>query len=283
MGEEDLSFTNQTFVFKLNESHLAMATLFLRGYNAEQMKNFEHSIRNEDVNKPLTVEYARKVLFLSYRYSQQNTRLQQRLFRYLHKIRPEWRIPNEDFKKELQSTALKQFSTFVIPKNGLQLHPLRGRHEPKENTIDEADIASSIEAEISSMENVLNDIPPSNPDSSYGLEWSLGLHLKSTQELIPNIVTDMLSRDGYYLLAEGGRDRAGIKNYSPQSDRWSSHVIDYALKRNPAGLPEYNKLFSDVRAYILSPERENDWHWSNNGALILADLLDVYGQNHTVK
>ena len=244
------------------------------------MNNLEHGVRNEGLNNPLTVGYARQVLFLSYRYSQQDTRLQRGLFRYLHKIRPDWEIPNEEFKNELQSTAFKQFSNFVIPKDGIQSHPIKGKHEPKENVIDENDIAASVESEISSMEKIFNDIPPNNPDSIDGLEWSLGIHLKSAQGLIPRIVNDMLNRDNYYLLEEGGRDRAGIKRSSPQSDQWSSHIICYALKRNSAGLPEYNKLFSDIRGYILSPERKSDWHWMNNGALILAELLDVYNQHH---
>ncbi len=245
------------------------------------MNNLEQSRRIEDLNNPLTVGYARQVLFLSYRYSQQHTGLQRRLFRYLHKIRPDWEIPNEEFKNELQSTAFKQFSNFVIPKDGIQLHPIKGAYKPKGNEIDENDIATSVETEIASMEKVFNDIPPNKPDTSEGLEWSLGLHLKSAQELIPKIVTDMLNRDEHYLLEEGGRDREGIKHHSTQSDPWSSHIIDYALKRKPAGLAEYNRLFSDVRAYILAPERKSDWYWKNNGALVLADLLDVYNQNHT--
>jgi hypothetical protein len=233
--------------------------------------------------QPLTVSYARRVLFLSYRFSQQNRGLQRSIFRYLHTIRPEWKIPDKDFKVELADSAIKQFTNYVIPKHDVQMHPVNGKHTQSGKRINEQDVYVSVNQEVTSMEQVFNDIEPDNPNSSEGIEWQLGLHLRSAQQLLPSIVSRMLNSDYYFLVEEGGRDRAGIPSTTPQADPWSSYVIDYGIQKYPTGLAEYDQLFSDIRSYIVSPERKTDRAWNDNDAYILPELIDVYNKHHEQK
>ncbi len=70
-----------------------------------------------DVNRVLTPEYASQILYYSFNYSQGEAGNHRNIFRYIHKIRPDWQITPQD-RNMIFATTIGPAMKYVLPNVG---------------------------------------------------------------------------------------------------------------------------------------------------------------------
>lgn len=247
----------------------------------------------------LDPDYGARVLFLSYKYSQGANLLQHYIMRYLHKLRPGWRIENEGFKASLYQEASRSVLQFVLPQQpGSPLsrnpeQPDLAYHGPKGegflHTVES--IAGNLENELNAMRIIFNDLEPPrevrsvsgdtydpNDLSDLWHDWQNQLHKFPLERLVPILTRTIVTRDFYFLDAKNGRFRKPAVSGKPALDPWSSHVVEYALRGRKSGLPEFDRMFGDVRNDITRSGIHNVGTGYDKRKL--PEVIRIYNEHH---
>lgn len=222
----------------------------------------------------LTPERAARVLFVSFKYSQGDTDLQTMLFRYLHKLQPNWRIPDENFKATMFQLVQKRAQKFVLPNAAQQEGEARKptnhpkKREDAENDIDPDFVDTTLKEEMANMQEAFTDLPK--------------YEKLSRTKLAARIGNEIIERDYEFLTQNGGRKREQPDPAKPSQDPWSSHFIEYGLLRKRTELPEFDALFDDIRKGIEEAKINLETPNALSGRHLywLQQIIPVYNQHH---
>lgn len=224
-------------------------------------KDLPQPTQQEIQTKNLTPEYAARVLFLSYKYSQGDPQTQKFIFQYLHSTRPEWKIKDEEFKQKIFDKALASIKKYVPtdrnPTGPKAFHKtVPDFHEPSRKVIEE-----DIKNQINFMQTFFADVTNSNPLA-----------------LAEVLSSQIIARDEKFLLKGRSRVRSGTDPTTPSGDPYGSHIIDYVLKGSPTGLAEFDRMFSDIKKFVIGPHDVNS-SWSGTSRT-LDEIIDFYNEKH---
>lgn len=205
------------------------------------MFNFrkEGFLAEQKDSDPLTFDAARKLFFLSFRYSQGSPYMQERIFEYLHWQNPHWRI-SAPLKPKLQESCLmlfkKYFDIGYHEKNPDQLvsqTPLHTEIYFEDNSGSELNRDVGVRGELSKFQDTMNTKKVINP--------------------IEELTLEIIRLDHKYLITNNGRPRNTPHDISsPQTDHYLSHICYYGYAKKNTGMPEYNKMFADIIKYVNS-------------------------------
>jgi len=176
------------------------------------------SLPENIVNDELTVEKATQLLFLSFRFSQGEPKLQFNIFVFLHHLRPDWKI-SRSMKKEIFDAAQPILHRFLAPK---EIDEQNISNTALHTTVSLTSLDNSHEAtlfsELVDMKIAFDDPVAENP--------------------IEAIAESMIERDLYYLSERKGRP------HTKQS--YLSQVFYYGIDQHPTGAEEYDEMFRQV-------------------------------------
>lgn len=182
------------------------------------------------LERELTPEYAARIIFDSFRFSQGDPDLQKQIFAYLHGIRPKWKISND-----LLNKISKEFTFRVRGFMGYS-------EEPKPN-VDRSLLHYNLGA--SSESDPINDEMLIDMEKIFNGEETLIVN-------VPVIARGVIVRDKRYLLDKGRPrtfHRSGPEK-SEMGDPWLSHSIYYGVEEHATGLPEFDQMFVEVGEYL---------------------------------
>lgn len=192
-------------------------------------------------HETLTPEKTGILLFSTFRFSQGQPDLEGKLFLWLNRQFPGYRIDNESFKSVLE-TAQKRNSTYILKRPG-SMHAIKDASGKAITSINFA-----TETALSKMQAVFN-----GNRSEVNQYKDL-----SDSELLETIREDMILYDTRHLESATGRKRTVdyIPN-KPETDPRSSQFVDYVLKGLETGTPEYNKMFREIKAAFIKSVKED--------------------------
>jgi hypothetical protein len=196
-----------------------------------------------------TKEKAKKLLFLSFRFSQGSSPLQQLLFLWLHQRYPEWRI-DEETAKQIEKESSHVFKKFLNGNNS-PIHHTSATNE---------DIEDSLRVQINYMRDILE---------GKTLEEIMEETIKNP---IPDITYKIIYRDNLYYDRGGRPGRRGTSednSPTPLEDKYLSHFCYYGLQGHPTGSKEFDQLFKEVRDYAITVVQEENMN---------IDLFDAINQ-----
>jgi hypothetical protein len=79
--------------------------------------------------------------------------------------------------------------------------------------------------------------------------------------LVARLTKGILEQDRLFLVQKReGRFRIG-QGSSPVTDPWMSHFKHFVIDQHPAGLPEYNQMFQDIRSLYEAGGAQSDPEW----------------------
>jgi hypothetical protein len=192
---------------------------------------------SRSLDQELAPEYAGRILFNSFRFSQGDPVLQHQIFAYLHEIRPNWRIdvPQEE---ALKATAKKLHEHVAVGARPA------GERAILHTMIESTDFGSELDSAISWLKKTFSGEP-------------IG-HYNGIRFIVDKIIT----RDANYLLyTDGGRPRTFHRpdlEKSEMGDPWLSHAIYYGIEGHTTGIPEYDQMFHELGDYINNVLSEKD-------------------------
>lgn len=203
-----------------------------------------------------------KTFYFSFEFSQGDPGLQAKIFRYLHTVRPDWKIAPEQVK-ELRKIIHDQIeSRFFGGKGQVATHEV----------VTSPSVHSNINDEFATMESTFNGAVA---------------HTKSTSGLIETIVIDILDRDLHFLNKSGGRPRKKEYRVGSKYDPWMSQLNYYVISGNPAPTPEYQKMFNEIKehlkAKIMNKEVIIDYDMTRDNLTwggILSELAVIWEKKH---
>jgi hypothetical protein len=205
----------------------------------------------------LSPEKVQQLLLFSFRFSQGSEDLQDTIFEYLHEKFPKYKVNPDDYNlimSELSSKIKKLFDPKGI------------RH----SLGNEPSIVPQTRTQFLKLEEVLNsDEFPSYPEDD--------------NVILTEMFSLMLDKDILYTVhKEGGRPSGVVNAKQPQQDKFSSHFVDYGMRRVKTGMSEYDQMFEDLikmtKKYI---KNHPDWETSESSPLFgLRKLIDIYNKNH---
>lgn len=206
----------------------------------------------------LSPEYASKLLFASFRFSQGSAPLQRHIFGYLHAIRPHWALTSHDFQ-EVDRLASNVIRKFVLPSERqsqytpkLQLHSLRG-------TIPKV-ITEVIDRELNNMKIVFNRWPA------------------KVINLVPPISRGIIDADFNNLSLPTGRERivpAGM-HHTTYSDPFLSHYYYFGIEGNTTGFAEYDQMFQEVTEFVKDKDHSRGSVDQNKVVFIRGKYLSTH-------
>lgn len=207
--------------------------------------------RNPENAEKLTPEYASRVFFNSFRHSQGIPNIQKSIFRYLHIIRPTWKITLED-KPKILEISQNMILSFLYGtdgrKEGVTLHD----GYPNKDRVN-----TEIVHELAEMEEQFNYEAKSDPEKKSGL--------------IQELADDITNQDLYFLNRENGRER-NPPSKKPSMDPWLSFIIHFGLNKNSTGVQELDEMYKDIREFITRPGAEINQK--------LTETLKIYRKKH---
>lgn len=230
---------------------------FWQGIESQDFRALEETFQPElivDKENCLKPERVQRLLFFSFRFSQGSQDLQNIIFEYLHEKFPNYRVNPADYnlnKIELEAKVKKFFASRSL------------RHT--DNLVD--DPSEQIVKNLKELEENLNSADL--PDSDIRLT-------------LIEIVGLVLQQDYIYTVQMGERpSKDGDSEYS-RFDKFSSHFVDYGMRRVRTGLFEYDQMFEDIinttKKYI---KNNPDWETETNSPLMyLRKVIDCYNENH---
>lgn len=216
----------------------------------------------EEAIKPLTPEYAARILFRSYEHSQGNAALQGLLFEYLHLIRPKWQI-NDREEEIVKSLVKPRIMSYLSPEHAVHKDLLKPRSQENSDVGElEEKVMNSLSQELGSMRRILS----SEED----------LFIPDRPILIRKIAQGVIEGDLRFLKI--GRQRFGLDPKTPKVDPYFSFLVHYALQGNPTGIKEFDQMYKDIRQTTLLPEAHQGVpaHTLKN----LNNLIALYNAKH---
>ncbi|MES2315357.1 MAG: hypothetical protein V4486_01325 [Patescibacteria group bacterium] len=203
--------------------------------------------------KYLTPEEAAKLLFLTFRFSQGDEKLQRNIMLWIHDVFPKYRIRNETHG-QLDDLATNMATKYIFKSP-------TPRHVPNINDgvkgFQEKDIREQITVWSTSFESILDG---DNND-----------YLR-TNEILDNITYSLLLRDHKYLVERGGRPN--------QNKKMESQVISHALNHRPTGSPEFDLMFSKISENILKLRNSMVDSLTYPSMISLLEAIEKVHENH---
>lgn len=236
---------------------------------AEQSETEKSS--HVEKERVLDLNYLRKILFLSYKFSQGNPGLQYEIFQYIHVLHPDWKMDNELKSKALEEIRrlAKQYIPYsqseseeVNPSGKLQ-HASKGSTD----TITEKQIDDDVQSRIEEIQQALNERTP----------------YKDEKDEIVRKITDITMRmDHRYLSRPEGRTRGEIPKdrQTPQTDPFISFLCYYGLQGNLTGLEEFDAMFKDVSGVVLEDGLAPDPVWHKTKLDKFHKIIGFYNEHH---
>ncbi len=208
---------------------------------------------------PFTPEKGAQLVFFGYRFSQGEGKLNDAIFKYLHSIKPGWKI-SDQAKKTILSLSRTRVDNFLKHSENSPIAKGKVAHAPP--------ISYDLERMVEDMQTVFN-----------GNESPKVLREINTAS-ITDITIFEIGQDHYFLIKKGGRPRKGLDPKTIQGDSWLSFTVFHALMSNPTGIEEYDRMFQDVNGFIRSSrfggvDRETDAQLDN--------VVRVYNEHHLDK
>lgn len=208
----------------------------------------------------LTGQIAKQVFFYSFYFSQGNPTMQQNLFRYIHRIRPDWTVDPEVYAslRSLERTVLR------LPYRGLH-----GSFRSHKYAI------SEVETQADIMAQTLNTGSMSDP---------------AIQCICSLILEAMIERDHDYLCIQKGRpERDATYNVSYGSYRYDyfrdpllSHLCHFCILGNKCHIAEFDELFGTLGNHVTSgtPLFKNQILQYEPLGEKLREMVDVFNISH---
>lgn len=172
------------------------------------------------LEQPLTPEYAARLLFLSFKYSQGESDLQEAIFEYVRGLHPTWTVFPD--RGEIWGSVWPMIQRFM---KGGHHNPLETEHHEGEDTLNE---------ELGSMQVVFERGPTQGRDG-----------------LVAEVTGKIVEREIKYI---GGRPSA-----TDQDRPFSSQLCVYGLLARDAGMTEYDEMFRDIATHaraVVTYERD---------------------------
>ena len=215
----------------------------------------------------LTAEYAAKLLFHSFRFSQGSPGTQRLLFQFIHELHPDWRI-NVDMNEAVLARANNLVNNYMFKKGGSNrrsVHALKtGFQDGQNKNISKSDTRESIQDMLTIMADNLESYIPKDEDN--------------IPKLAHAIMLDIAESDGDYLLRDSNRRPHVLASdgnkKSPFTDPWFSFICFYALEGNTTGISEFDELFAEISKVIRSAKAGDP---SNN---LIRHIIDIYAKRH---
>ena len=212
----------------------------------------ERSLRptNPETQDSLSVAHGADLFFTSYYFSQGLPGLQLNIFRYLHLIRPAWRIADEE-KPVIRRQALAKVFQHLQHAQGEQPPGGKVTHASYRET----DIYSDVSGNLDEMKNILDGAEDNNPDfqqKDYVIsQLAYWVYTRDFETLFEEKENEKKEVIG---VSEKGRPRHGINPNAPYGfgDPWLSHAIYYGVLGNPTPMGEFDEMFRDIGEYIKS-------------------------------
>jgi hypothetical protein len=176
--------------------------------------------KSQEKIKFLTTEETAKLLFLTFRFSQGDEKLQRYIINWIHGVFPQYKI-NRDTLGQINDMAT------TMATNYLYKSPIP-RHATNINVIEAKDIRD----QISNWSNIFASI----------LDGKINDYLR-TSEILDNITNILILRDHKYLIARAGRPN--------QTRKMESQVISHALNHRPTGSQELDLMFSKIGENLI--------------------------------
>jgi hypothetical protein len=179
----------------------------------------------------LSVSHAQNILFRSFLLSQGDGGLQRGLLRYLAMTHPTWRLARQA-EQDLAPATIRACTRF-----------LAGNWH-REMT------APLIEKEVCEYSEEFSDALKEDPRKERPL-------------LLGELMTDIVKRDYYYLVAKDGRPRpraiaGSARTGATPRAAYFSHFCHYGLLHQPTGAAEFDELFAEI-AQAFHDQGET-WH-----------------------
>jgi len=227
----------------------------------------KQGVEQGGVNPPLEEKTAKNILFSSFYFSQGSKYLQHDIFRYLHRLRPNWHMDYAFPWQLIQDEKFQEKAYGVVLSNG-EKHPTHFRTGQPINIDDaQSNLLEEAHALVRHLNGEIED-------------------MESDDNLLATLTWEVIGQDQEHLIEKGGRPR-GAKNaisqtdsLSPYEDPYLSHFCYYILARNKTGIDEFDSIFADIRRKwslslsIAAPEQrprilEN-----------LRQIIEVYNAHH---
>lgn len=237
--------------------------------------------KQEHEQKEFSPEYALKIFFLSFRFSQGNNPLQETIWRYLHTLRPEWRI-TEEGERFIKDKATSVFEQFLWGKQAA--HPPLSRKtlqwpESKGSGLlgdtrppEPLDLTTYLHKNIDQMKAIFNE--------------QTEVKKSERQDLVHTLAQEMLDRDREFIVQRWkGRPREGMEGkQNAETDPFLSYICHYALETHTTKVQEYDLMFKEIKNVFLTAIKK-DKPFLIKGGLIpftwnLAKLARVYKKHH---
>lgn len=215
------------------------------------------SKESEQQEEPLTVEYASKLLFLSYRFSQGKTELQKKIFQYIHLLHPDWRINNDTYRKTREKVE-PVIKKFILEK--------RGQYYIRST---ESEIEASIESELQEMR------------FSFA-----GETVEDRKKIVETLALTILDRDRRYLIILplidpklSGRPRENNQEKVTSAiDPYLSQLCYYGFLDHKTGTEEYDLMFQEISDYFQKSFQAN--LLSHDTRLNFLEVVANHNQHH---
>lgn len=178
---------------------------------------------------------SRKLLVLSFEFSQWELWLQRCIFRYLHVRYPAWHPSEEETKALVQGTYLSVCK--LLEKSD------RNQNLPSDEVWEiENGIAKYYNHLPHILFEVYNDLEDQHP---------------SPPEVVQHLAHGILEMDaGYLFTGRPSQDPQpvplGHYDSRPRKGVYLSHLCHYGFHSYTTGTPEYNQMFAEVAAYFRS-------------------------------
>ncbi len=185
---------------------------------------------------PMSTDRLKTLFFLSFKYSQGSTSLQENIFDWHHYLHPTWKL-DENFKRDFRAVVKPTIVSFLHqPSRNHDLESQYHSYQPEHK------IESEINTQINKMKRAYNS--------------------KSHYDPTKQILEGVIDADFMFLCAQDGRDRIYPDTNVTSKDRYLSHLLHYGLKGQPTGAPEYDSMFASISAYLRAhqDQYENLFH-----------------------
>lgn len=214
--------------------------------------------KKPEIQQNLTPEYAALLFFHSFRHSQGIPALQTEIFKYVHLIRPAWRITSED-RPKIEEISTRKIDSFLgkqaTTKHGVVAHRIISHSTEK-----------VINVELEDMRDAFNG-------DYIVIPWIPGAKNRLVKQIAKYIITSDLD----YCKRQYGRERNPSYSEKPLLDPWLSFVIHFGINKNSTNIAEFDQMYADIRKVILSGKVMN---LKDRTQTKFAQLLEIYQQKH---
>ena len=226
------------------------------------------NIEEAKTHPPLDAKRVHAIIFTSFFFSQGDNDMQGDMFRYIHRIRPEWHIDLHSlFPQLIEDKVFQEKIDRVALSNGKKhtTHLVGGKR------IDAASSRNALVEEIHSLRRILSG---EREDTEY------------MNELLATLTWTIIEADHLNIVEKGGRTRDLNKlngkngTLSPYDDPFHSHFCYYVLGENSTHIPEFDQMFLDIRnsfnssLAFLEPKNRKNLHEK------VSKLIEVYNEHH---